>query len=137
MGEVHPDRRGLVQHREAAVRGPLGELGPDAKRVVRRVADSKHPLVAANRANAQADLLGKGLEGGPFVGFGETAGDGVACALAGLLLEKDSDGLFESALEQMIVSLVGHAGAVGQAFADGNVIAMDRVEKEQGADALV
>ena len=77
--EVHADGRPLDEDGERLVRRrtPL-QRRVDLQRMVGRVSHAEHPLVAADRSHAAANLVGEGLEAQGLVGSGHGAGDGVA-----------------------------------------------------------
>ena len=121
MGEVHAHRRRLAQDREGRIAGrPLQQLGPDAQRLVGRVADAEHPLVAAHAAHAAPHLVGQGLEAQAMVRFGQRTGDGLVGPLRCLRLQEDVDGFLEPAAQQVVVAVkrdepaVRHAGLLGR-----------------------
>src|SRR5260370_42242560 len=62
MRQVHAYRRTFAQDREKAAVSPAQDLGAQAQGAVRGVPRAEHPLIAAQRANAMADLVGKRLE---------------------------------------------------------------------------
>ncbi len=78
------------------------------------MAGAEHPLIAAHAAHAAADLSGKGLKGQAMIGGGERAGEGGAGTVGRLGREKNLDGFFEAALQQVIV-----AGETGWTLARG------------------
>ena len=99
MRQVHADRGAFAQDRIEPAGGVADEeFLAQAQRLVGRVAHAEHPLVAADAADAAADLVGQGLEGELLVGGGEGAGDRVAGAGLALLLEEKVDRLLEAPL---------------------------------------
>ena len=79
--------------------------------MIGRVAHAEHPLIAAHRAHAAADLVGQRLERQPVVSRRQGAGDGVAGAFRLLHCQEMIDGLLEPALEQVLVAFEGNEGA--------------------------
>ena len=78
--EVHADRGPFDEDGEGVFRsGAASQGGADFQGVVGGVAHAEHPLVAADRADAAADLVGQGLEADGLVGGGQ----GVATASLG------------------------------------------------------
>jgi hypothetical protein len=104
MAEVHAD--GVRSRRMGIDAGGIArsQFGPDAEGLIERDAHAEHPLVAADGADAAADLVGEGLEGEAMVGGGEGAGDAVAGSVVGLVGEEAGDGLVEPAVEEVFVS---------------------------------
>ena len=79
--------------------------------MIGRVAHAEHPLVAAHRAHAAADLVGQRLKRQPVIGRRQGAGDGVAGAFGLLHRQEMVNGLLEPALEQMLVAFERDEGA--------------------------
>ena len=105
---VHSRRIGI-----AAVAGALAEqFRAEAQRVVGGMAHAEHPLVAAHRAHAAADLVGQRLERQPVIGCRQRAGDGVAGAFGLLHGQEMIDRFLEPALEQMLVTFERESGSV-------------------------
>src|SRR5262249_46852796 len=98
---------------------------------------AKHPLVAAQAADAAADLAGQRLEGQLVVRGGQRAGEGVAGAGPALGGEEAVDGLIEAAPQQLLIAGEGDAAAAGKAGSKRQVKAVEGVEEEEGPDALV
>ena len=84
--------------------------GRNIQRMVGRMAHAKHPLVAADRADAAADLVGQGLKAQGLVGGGQGAGDGVARPVAFFGRAKFIDRLFETPAQQPGVAFERHQG---------------------------
>jgi len=82
----------------------LEEFGPKAQGLVGGVAHAEHPLVAADRADAAADLVGEGLEGQAVIGRRQGAGDGVAGASGLLHGQEMVDGFFKPPAEEVFVA---------------------------------
>ncbi len=64
---------------------------------------AKHPLVAADRADAAANLGGEGGEGEFVIGGGEATGGGVVGGGVFEVVAKLIDRLIEPALQQVLV----------------------------------
>jgi len=98
-------------------------------------------LVAADAADAAADLVGEGLEGEALIDGGEGAGNTVAGGLGALGFEEDVDGFLEAAAEEVFVAFEGDGGGIFAGFcvreAEREVEAVDGVEEKEGADAVV
>ena len=83
--------RALAQDRERAVqRRSLAAVPAGCAAADPRMANAEHPLVAAHRAHAAADLVGQGLKGQAVIGRGQRAGDGVVGPLGLLWLAERS-----------------------------------------------
>ena len=121
----------------ASSAGARQQLRPDAQRLVGRVADAEHPLVAAHRAHAAPHLVGQGLEAQAVIGLGQRAGDRLARPLRCLRLQEDVDGLLEAALQQVGVAVERDEAPALHAGLAGQVEAVDGVEEEQRPHALV
>ena len=126
VAEVHAHRRRFLEDRERiGDRGARQQFRAHAQRLVGRMADAEHPLVAAHRAHAAPHLVGQGLEGQPVIGLGQRAGEALAGPVLRLLAQEDVDGFLEAAQEQVAVALVGHQPArlharlCGQVESDG------------------
>ena len=135
--QVHAHGRAFAENRIRAVRRTLEQLGANAQRLIARVPHAEHPLVAAHGAHAAAHLIGEGLEREPVIRRRQRAGDGVARAVALLQREEFINRLLEAALQQMLVALEGNQPAPVQLRDARNVEAVNGVEKEQRAHALV
>ncbi len=111
--EVHAHRGAFAQNRVGAVArvGPQ-QLRPDAQRVIGRVPHAEHPLIAAHRADAAADLVGQRLKRQPVVSRRQGARDGVAGAFRLLHRQEMINGLLEPALEQVLVAFEGDESSV-------------------------
>jgi len=141
--EVHAHRGAFAQDGVGAVaRVGLAQFGPQAQGVVGGMAHAEHPLVAAHRTHAPADLVRQRLEPEPVVRRRQRAGDGIARAFRLLHGQKLVQGLLEAALEQMLVAgegderaAAGGGGGGRQAFRQMEPV--DRVKEEQRAHALV
>ncbi len=136
MGEVHAHGGCLVEDRKerfALLAGALEQRRPHPEGLVGRVADAKHPLVAAHRAHAAADLVGQGLEAQAAVGFGEGAGQCVVERLG----QEDVDSLLEAAFEQIRVAIKRHQAAGGEPWFQRQVKAIDGIKEEEGAHPFV
>ncbi len=125
--EVHADRGSLTQERERGAE----KFGSDAERLVGGMTDAEHPLVAADRADAAADLVGERLEPEVVIGGSERAGDAVGRRAP----EEDVNGFLEAAVEEMFVPGKRHQAGARQFF--GQVEPVHRVEKEECPDTLV
>ena len=104
VGEVHADGRRLAQNRKRVRSRAAQQFRADAERIVVGVAGAKHPLIAAHGAHAAAHLVGEGLEAERPIAGGQSAGDRGAGTVFGLRGEKDFDGFFEAALEQVLIA---------------------------------
>ena len=100
--QVHAHGGQFAEDRESAVGAALEQLGPDAERLVGRMAHAEHPLVAAHGADAAADLVGQRLEGEPMIGRGQGGAEPVARTLRLLVGEEGVDGLLETAVEKLL-----------------------------------
>lgn len=143
VGEVHAQRGALAEDGEETRGGTGAEFGSYAERVIGGVADAKHPLVTAHGADAAADLVGERLEGEAVVGGGEGGGEAVAGSLLALGGEERIDGFLETTGEQLFVAAEGNETwgsgldwAVSSEFG-GEMEAVDGIEEEKGADAVV
>ncbi len=94
---------------------------------------AEHPLIAAHAADAEAHLVGQGLEAQGTVAGCQGAGN----FGAGGLPPEHGDGFFEAALEQVHVALVGNQGAGAGGCAQRDVEAVDGIEEEERPHALV
>jgi hypothetical protein len=74
------------------------------------VSHAEHPLVAAHRAHATADLVGQRLESQPVISCGQGAGDSVTGTFRLLHRQEMVNGFFEPALEKMLVAFEGDEG---------------------------
>ena len=138
MGEVHAHGREFAEQRVGGGGVFAGEkLGAYAERLVERVTEAEHPGVAAGGADGAADLVGEGLERERVVGGGEGAGEGFAGTVGGLGGGENGDGFLKTAFEQMAKALVGHAAKARKIGARGQVVAVDRGQEKEHADALV
>ena len=81
MGQVHAYGRPLAKNGEPAVFTSLEQFGPDAQRLILRMAHAKHPLVAAHRTHTATDLVGQSLKRQPMISRRQGAGNGIARAL--------------------------------------------------------
>ena len=109
MREVHAHWRALTQNRVGAVeRVSPEQFRPQAQGVIGRVPHAKHPLVAAHRPHTASDLVSQRLERQPVVGRRQGTRDSVAGTLRSLHRQKVVNGLFESALQQVLVALEGN-----------------------------
>ena len=138
VGEVHAHRRGLEQDRKERLGGVASqEFRADAQRIVRRMADPEHPLVAANRADTAAHLVRQRLERQCAIAGGEGAGYGGARAGGLLGCQEEIDGLLEAALQQCGVTGERDLRPRSGRLPKRDVIAVDGVQKQQGPHALV
>ena len=112
------------------------QLAADAERVLGGVSHAEHPLVAAHGADGFPHLVGECLESELVIRGGKCGGNCVAGALGFLNGKEGIDGLGETPCEQMAVSFEGDVSLVS-ARQYRQVVAVDRVEEKQGADALV
>src|ERR1051326_2569971 len=135
MRQIHPNGRGLSQYRER--RCAFEQLAPDAQRVVIGMAGAEHPLVAADAAHAAAHLIGKRLEGERAITGGERARDGRARAAPVERGEEGIERFLEAALQQVGVAVERDQRARIGARPQRNMKAVNGVEEEQGAYALV
>ena len=67
--------------KRAVNRRSLEQLRPDPQRLIRRVPDAEHPLVAAHRSHAPAHLVGQRLKRQIVIGNCQRTGDRIAGAL--------------------------------------------------------
>ena len=76
-------RTGVVfgQDRERAVFRSVQQLGAEPQRLIRRMADAEHPLVAAHRSHAAPNLVGQRLKSQVVIGRRQRAGDRIAWAV--------------------------------------------------------
>ena len=84
-----------------------------------------------------AHLVGERLETQRVVGRGQRAGEGFVRALRGLRAQESADGLLEAPLEHAAEAVVGHAARAREPGPRRQVIAVDRGQEKQRADALV
>ena len=143
--EIHADRGAFAQNRVSAIaRVTPEQFRPDPQGVIGRVPHAEHPLVAAHRANAAADLVGQGLKCQPVIRGGQGARDGVSRPLRLLHGQEAIDRFFKSALQQVFVTaerdertcaLLGGSG--GGLQLGRQVETVDGVKEEQGPDPLV
>ena len=101
------------------------------------MAGAEHPLVAANRANAAAHLVGQRLKTQGAVSGGQRAGGGGARARGGLALQKDVQRLPESAFQQAGIASVWNRRAASTSLPERNVESVYGVEEEQRAYPFV
>ncbi len=74
VAEVHADRGRFAQDRErAAPARTVEQFGPQNQRVIGRMSDAGHPLVAAHGTHAAANLGRQRLEGEPLISRGQSA----------------------------------------------------------------
>ena len=135
--QVHADRRGFAQDGEQAVRSGCEQFGPEAQRMVGRMAHAEHPLIAAHRAHAAAHLVGQRLKAEPVIGGGQRAGNGRAGAVGGLRRQEDFDRFFKPALQQVLVAAERNQRLRADARLERQVEAVDGVEEKQRAHAFV
>ena len=82
VGEIHAHRGALAEERVG--RGGVfahEQFGPDAERLVQRVAEAKHPGVTPRGADGAADLVGERLKREGVVRGSEGAGECFAGAV--------------------------------------------------------
>ncbi len=91
--------------------------------MVGRMAHAKHPLVAADRADAAADLVGQGLKAQGLVGGGQGAGDGVAGAEPLFDRAEFIDRFFETPAQETRVAFERHQGLGRYPLAGGGSLA--------------
>ena len=113
------------------------KLGAHAQRLIDGVAEAKHPGIAARGADGAADLIGESLKGEGVMRGGEGAREGFARAGGLLRGGEDRDRFLEAAFEQVAESVVGHAAESWQLRTRGQVVAVNRGEEEERADAFV
>ena len=117
--------------------GRRQQLRPDAQRLIGRMTDAEHPLVAAHRAHAAAHLVGQGLEAEPMIRFRQRTGHRLVRALRGLRLQEDIDRLLETALQQIRIAVERNEAPALHAGLAGQVKAVDVVEEKQRPHTLV
>ena len=129
----------LAQDRDtvASAAGRSSSSRAHAQRLVGRVADAEHPLVAAHRAHAAPHLVGQRLEAQAMIGLGQRAGQPLAGSLRRLGLEKDLDRFLEAAQQEQAIALERHQPTPLHRGLLWQMEAMDGVEKERGPHALV
>ena len=138
MGQVHAHWGALAQDGVGGVAASRAQqFGPDAQRLVERMAEAEDPRIAARGAHGVADLVGESLEAQGVIGGRERAGKGLVGALRGLGAQEPADRLLEAAFEHPPETVVRHAARAGELAPGRQVVAVDRREKEQGADAAV
>ena len=138
MRQVHPDGSALAQDRMRRVAvGGAQQFGPDAQRLVERVAEAEHPCVAPRGAHSMAHLVGKRLKAERVVRRSQRARKRFACALRGLRAKETADRLLESALQHPAETVVWHPAGAQELGPGRQVIAVYRREEEQRADAPV
>ncbi len=136
--QVHAHGRRLAQDRVGRVgRGPVEQLGPQPQRLVGRVAEPEHPLVAPHRSDAAPHLVRQGLERQPVVRGRERARHGLVRSLGSLLAQKDVDRLFEAPRQQVGVAVKRDESPLRNPALLRQVKAMDVVQEEQRPDPLV
>ena len=138
MRQVHAHRGAFAQDRVGAVLvAALQQLGPDAQRMIGGMAHAEHPLIAAHRAHAAADLVRQRLQGQPLIGHGQRAGNRVGRPIRRLRLEKSGDGLFKSALQQLRVAGKRNQGPGVDIRLQRQMKPVDGIKKQQGANPFV
>ena len=137
--EVHPHRRRFAEHRKGAVLTAGQQFGSDAKGVIGRMPDAKHPLVAPQRPHALADLIGERLQAEFTVADREGARDRVGRPMLPLALQKRSDRLLKSPMEQMVVAGMGNegGGATAGRQPSGELEAMNAGQEKKRPHAVV
>src|SRR5580658_1370756 len=102
------------------------------------MAGAKHPLIAPYRTHAPAHLVGQRLETEAAIRGGKSAGEAIAQAFDVLRSEKDTDGFFIAAVEQLFITGERNPRA---GFRDAKLLrkikTIDRVQEEQRAHAFV
>ena len=91
--QVHAHGRGFAQDGVERAASARQQFGPEAQRIVGRVAGAEHPLVAAHGAHAAAHLVGQRLKAQRAVAGRQRAGNGRAGPAGGLRRQEDVDGL--------------------------------------------
>ena len=120
------------------------QFGPDPKGVIGRMANTKHPLVAAEAAHAAPHLIGECLEAEVSVGRRKGARDRIRRAVLPLCREECLDRLLKPAVQQMLIPLVRNQSGVSLAtpFAIRRqpvrqVKPVDRIQEKQRPHAFV
>ena len=101
------------------------------------MADPEHPLIAADRADTAADLIGERLKSEVMVGNSQSAGEAVRRAELVLCSEKNVESFVVAAIEEVVVAGKRDEVRPGQAGFERQMKPVNGVEKEQGPDALV
>ena len=136
--QVHADGGALAQDGVGiAGTGSAEQFGAQAQRLVGGVAQAEHPAVATDLADAAPYLIGQGLKGQGAVRRRQGAGQGVARAPRRLLRQEQLHGLVVAAHQQPAMPLERHPPAGRQVGTRRQVVAVDRGEEKEGADALV
>jgi len=84
-----------------------------------------------------ADLVGKRLEPQAMVRCGQSAGNGLVGSLGVLCAQKNLDGFLEPTLQQVAVAVEGYEPQLPDAGLLRQVEAVNVIQEEQGANALV
>src|SRR5688500_7428108 len=101
------------------------------------VPGAEHPLIAANRADAPPHLVGQRLKAEVVIRRRQRAADRVTWAVAALDMQKGFDGFLEAAVQEVRVTFEWDGAVSGFSELAGNVEAVNRIQKNQGADAFV
>ena len=133
VAQIHTHWGRLVQNRKQPLRGHLPQQLTHPQRLVRRMADAEHPLVAAHRTHAAPHLVGQGLKTQPTVGLGPRTGRGVAERRS----QQQVDGLFKTTLEQVVVPLERHPPPRRQPCLARQVKPIDGIQKKERTHPLV
>ena len=137
MAEVHAHRGAFAQDGIDAGGVAPGQLRSDTEGLIEGMTHSEHPLVAADGADAAADLVGQGLEGEAMVGGGEGARDAVAGTVVRLVGEEAGDGLVEPTVEEVLVTSERDEAARVEFGAARQVKPVQGVEEEERPNTFV
>src|SRR5581483_7008647 len=97
---------------------------------------AEHPLISADRAHAEADLVRERLKAQRPVTGGESARN-LRARRGAVLRQEDGDGFLEAALQQVSIAFVRNQRAAGSPGTKRQMEAVDGVEKEERANTLV
>ena len=137
MGEIHAHRGRLVEQGIGAIGTGGEQLGADTQRLLRRMADAEHPLVATQAAHAPPHLIGECLQAEITVGRRQGARDRIRRSRRPLHGEERRDRFGESPCEEVLVAAMRDERRSPPDEPRGEVEAVDCVEEKQRPDALV
>ena len=113
MRQIHADRGGFAQDRKSFIGATLEQFRPDAERLIGGMADAEHPLIAADGADAAADLIGERLKTEVVVGDCQRTGEAVGRAVLVLRGKEGIQGFVVPAIQQVFVAGKGDETLAG------------------------
>ena len=142
MRQIHPDRCRFLEEWErghSPGRPAPQQLRADAERVVVRMANPEHPLVAADRPHRLPHLIGQRLQPQFAIGARQGTRQGGGRSVGLLAREEDVDRLLKPSTEEMVDGCDGDQPRRRGRLAEGRgeLVAVDGREKEERPDAAV